>query len=282
MGPSLLIHQTQEYLVRHQEKVLGPFGTDFIEAMVMSGVYPASVSVQKVGTTIWMPFSNVISGHNTPIIMGQNASLAVMPTTITSNPTSKRKPSPSKKIENVVAWLVGSFGVLVVLWIIGTVASSGSRTKARASSVVETSNAAAPTTRTEASETSKNQYSSPSRASRPPAITEDTGQIYRDAYGRTYRVSNSDYSRLLSMKSALTTKQTSLNAEKTRLKALSAELDQDRLYLDQTSQYAVDAFNRKVGQVNNLNDRMQFSVNDFNKDVDAFNTELERVGTPIH
>ena len=125
-------NETQEYLVRHQEQVLGPFGTDFVEAMIMSGVYPATVNVQKVGTTVWLPFSN----------------------------------------------------------------------------------------------------------------------------------------------------------EETRLKALSTERDQDRTYLNRTylnrtSQYSVDAFNRKVGQVNSLNDRVQALVNDFNRDVDAFNAELARVGTLI-
>ena len=106
--------------------------------------------------------------------------------------------------------------------------------------------------------------------------------VYRDASGRTYRVSHSDYYRLSEMKTALSLKQIGMNAEEARLKSLATEVDRDRTTLNSYSQSAVDSFNRKVNQVNAMNSRVQSLVNDYNQDVDAFNRELERVGTHIN
>jgi hypothetical protein len=114
------------------------------------------------------------------------------------------------------------------------------------------------------------------------SLPQESTQIYRDASGRTYRVPNAAYHRLLILQSALSRKKSSLDLEESRLKSLSTQVDSERAYLDQTSQYAVDAFNRKVNQINGLNSKVQSMVNDYNHDVDAFNTELERVGTPIN
>ncbi len=83
------------------------------------------------------------------------------------------------------------------------------------------------------------------------------------------------------MKSAIESKKQILDSEEARLEALSKQLDRERVYLNRNSQYAVDAFNQKVNQLNSMNDRMQSLVNGFNRDVNAFNAELERVGTPI-
>ena len=84
------------------------------------------------------------------------------------------------------------------------------------------------------------------------------------------------------MQTSLSFKQSSMQLEEERLSALAAEVDRARITLDRYNQYSVDAFNRKVNQVNSMNDRVQSLVKDYNRDVDAFNTELERVGTPIN
>lgn len=115
-------------------------------------------------------------------------------------------------------------------------------------------------------------------ASLPPS--EDS-QLYRDESGRVYRVPNSAYYRLLSMSSALGLKKQNLDREEAELTFLAEELDRDRRYLDRSSQYEVDRFNRKVNRLNALNDELQSLVRDYNRDVNAFNAELERVGTPI-
>ena len=84
------------------------------------------------------------------------------------------------------------------------------------------------------------------------------------------------------MQTSLSFKQSSMQLEEERLSALAAEVDRARITLDRYNQYSVDAFNRRVNQVNAMNDRVQSLVKDYNRDVDAFNTELERVGTPIN
>jgi hypothetical protein len=106
--------------------------------------------------------------------------------------------------------------------------------------------------------------------------------IYRDESGRSYRVSNADYNRLLGMRTALGPKSAQIDRKKQERQALSSQLDIERTTLDQTSQYAVDSFNLKINRLNAMNGPLQIMVADFNRDVDAFNSELERVGTPIN
>jgi hypothetical protein len=106
--------------------------------------------------------------------------------------------------------------------------------------------------------------------------------VYRDESGRSYRVSNADYNRLVGMRAALTPKSAMIDRSKKERQALSSQLEIDRSTLDQTSQYAVDTFNRKINRLNAMNGPLQALVDDFNRDVDAFNAELERVGTPIN
>jgi hypothetical protein len=120
--------------------------------------------------------------------------------------------------------------------------------------------------------------SSPMAASRP---SSEDSQLYRDESGRVYRVPNSAYYRLQAMSSALGIKKRNLDREESELKFLAEELDRDRRYLDRSSQYEVDRFNGKVNRLNSMNDALQSLVDDYNRDVNAFNAELERVGTPI-
>jgi hypothetical protein len=54
------------YTVHHSEQVQGPFDLDFIEAMVMSGVYAPTVLIQKVGTTSKVALSQVIQSKSGP------------------------------------------------------------------------------------------------------------------------------------------------------------------------------------------------------------------------
>ena len=43
--------KANQYLVHHQGEIQGPFEVDFIEAMIMSGVYPSSVIVENAVTS---------------------------------------------------------------------------------------------------------------------------------------------------------------------------------------------------------------------------------------
>ena len=269
---------TPKFLVTHQGDTQGPFETEFIEAMVMAQVYPAAVLVQKEGSAEWLPFSSLgVLGPN-PEQQGQITQNSCPPSQTNTGATKPKKTKP----ESVVAWVVGIFAVLVILWIVGMVTSSKPHPKQRdpisqyhAPSPPPPSN---PLTTTPSSRSGYASSNTPPVANQPAQST----QIYRDASGRTYSVPNSAYYHLVSLQSALSLKKTSLDLEESRLESLSKKVDSERTYLDQTSQYAVDAFNRKVNQINSLNSKVQSMVDDYNRDVDAFNTELERVGTPIN
>lgn len=275
--------QSEQYLVHHQGQIQGPFDVDFIEVMIMSGVYPASVIVEKSGTSVRVPFSHVRARLKSPLVGTSPLSPAKEPTptgSLASQPPKKPR-SKRTKPETIVAQVVGVFAVLVVIWIIATVTSSKKPQKSSFSSTsspASSSQSYSQSARTSTSAPRSGPIYQSSGATSPPADT----MVYRDASGRTYRVSNLDYYRLSSMKSALSLKQSRLNAEEDRLNSLGQELERAKATLDRYSQYSVDAYNRKVNQVNSLNSLVQSLVDDYNRDVDAFNRELERVGTPTY
>jgi hypothetical protein len=125
-------------------------------------------------------------------------------------------------------------------------------------------------------------YSSPSPytgTTTTPSVAGTT--LYRDASGRTYRVSDADYYRLLSRRQSLDMEQRRIDARERELEDLGSQIDRMRFSLDRTSQYAVDSFNRKVREINSLSDDLEYMVSSYNRQVDAFNAELERVGTPV-
>lgn len=199
--------QKPKYMVSHQGDALGPFETEFIEAMVMAQVYPASVLVQKHGTSDWVPFNSLGGG------IAANSTVQRPNTQISDPPTPfgtpKGKPKKTKP-DTVVAQIVGVFAVLVVIWIIATVTSSKKAPKSRFSSTpspVSSSDTYSRSVLTPTSSSRPSSTYSSSSASTPPA----GAMVYRDTSGRTYRVSNSDYHRLLVLQSALSLKKTNVN-----------------------------------------------------------------------
>ena len=94
-------------------------------------------------------------------------------------------------------------------------------------------------------------------------------------------VSDADYQRLFPIKFAL-------DAESQKLDQLQAQQDskanrirQDRENLDNTDSYAVDAFNAEVGAYKASRPYIKLRTDNYNTRVDAFNQELQRVGTLI-
>jgi hypothetical protein len=247
--------------------------------MVMAQVYPASVLVQRVGATEWIPFTSLGVLAPNPAHQGQITENSCPPSRPNARATNPKK--KKTKPETVVAWVVGTFAVLVVLWIVGLVTSS-KPSPTPDWDINPNQASTAPTTSSPLTTTPSSRSSYTSNTRPVVSLPQESTQIYRDASGRTYRVPNAAYHRLLTLQSALSRKKTSLDLEESKLKSLSTQVDSERAYLDLTSQYAVDAFNRKVNQINGLNSKVQSMVNDYNHDVDAFNTELERVGTPIN
>jgi hypothetical protein len=114
----------------------------------------------------------------------------------------------------------------------------------------------------------------------PPKLVDDT-TLYRDASGRTYRVPNAAYSRLLSKKAALDAQKPEMDRQQAAINARAAEIDRDRLSLNRRNQNSVDLFNQKVNRFNDANTRLQSAVDSYNLGVNAFNDELARVGTLI-
>jgi hypothetical protein len=274
-------NQPDQYLVHHQGQIQGPFGVDFIEAMVISGVYPSSVVVERPNTSVRLPFSELMAVADFEL------------------PSRNSPQSKKTKPETVVAWIAGAFGVCVLLWIINLFTSSKKPESSSSNARTDWSNprpahnqveSGSPTSAgtNHSPSTSKSSYAptrvSPTpqaRASSKPGsyMPADDSKIYRDASGRSYRVSSADYNRLVVMKSALTPKSDRIDRYKQERQALSSQLESDRITLDQTSQYAVDSFNSKINRLNAMNGPLQNLVDDFNRDVDAFNAELARVGT---
>ncbi|MBE2285778.1 MAG: hypothetical protein IAE77_20120 [Prosthecobacter sp.] len=129
------------YLVHHAGQVQGPFDLDFVEAMVMSGVYAPSVMIQKAGTTSQVEFSQVIRSKSglTPLSHGaaravqKEASSAVLApatripeTRDQSIPQTGITNSKPLSIEAKFAWVICISVGLFLFWIFGEVASKRS------------------------------------------------------------------------------------------------------------------------------------------------------------
>ena len=63
-----------------------------------------------------------------------------------------------------------------------------------------------------------------------------------------------------------------------QLESLSREIERDRLYLDRTSQFSVDALNRKVSQHNSLLEQARAQDRLVNQMVADYNAKLQRHG----
>ena len=292
MSHSPTLH-TDHYIVHHRGKTEGPFTADFIEAMIMSGVYPPSVIVESSVTSKKTKFEDI------------SAAQQACPSPESTTATGQREPSANSmqqgatnsspmKIFYVVIVVIG---IASIAWIfsINNTSVSSNKSKSVKSSITPIKTTYTPKKKTSTlhsskSNTSRSRYSKPtsghSKSSSRysiPSVTPSPANtmLYRDEYGRTYRLSDYDYRRLSIMKSSLSAKSTSVGFEKSRLSSMANEVDRARIGLDRTSQYAIDSFNRKVGQVNTMNRRVQNLVDDYNQDVNAFNRELESVGTLI-
>jgi len=303
-----------QYLVHFQGETQGPFDRSFIEAMVMAGVYPADVKLQVVGERKVEPFDQrrecdkqtPDSNRGDPAPPLQRKPQIGECSTDQSGGSAPALPPKPFSTEAKFAVGVTIAGALALFLIFVEVSSSTSKSSSSltppyrsSDSTPRPSTSSFPQSKPPAQQKpaiAETIYTpsppppsyAPSVSTRSPSFGSSSSspaaegsQIYRDASGRTYRVPNSAYYRLLTMKTAIESKKQILDSEEAHLDSLSTQVDRERIYLNRNSQYSVDTFNRKVNQVNSLNDRLQNLVDDFNRDVNAFNAELERVGTPI-
>lgn len=98
--------------------------------------------------------------------------------------------------------------------------------------------------------------------------------------GRTYRVSTENYRILSAQKEKLDSSLAYIRGSENALEAEKRQIERDRITMDTTSQSAVDDFNQEVDTYNTSSAQVQKSINAYNSQVNAFNAELERVGTP--
>jgi hypothetical protein len=96
--------------------------------------------------------------------------------------------------------------------------------------------------------------------------------------GKVYRVPSSVSSTLASEKSEIESERTTLEALGTQIEDLGREIERDRIYLDRTSQFAVDSFNSKVERYNALNQKAKIANAAFNEKVDSYNAKLQQNG----
>jgi hypothetical protein len=61
-----------------------------------------------------------------------------------------------------------------------------------------------------------------------------------------------------------------------QVEQLSREIESERIYLDRTSQYAVNQFNTKVDRYNTLTRQAKAATATFNQKVDNYNARSRR------
>jgi hypothetical protein len=277
---------SETYFVHHAGEVHGPFEVSFIEAMVMAGVYARNVFVQELNSEAVMPLAGVLPGGAMP------------------PPLPGGRRSTNNSSAAATAWICSILGSGLLMLIICLViqsrwgkdstktsspySSSSSSSSSPYSSYPYTSTSTPPPVTLPAYTPPKltlpplpaGTYDRPSAPplSVPEPVVDNT-KVYRDASGRSYRVSSYDYGRLQGMKSQLDVKQRAIDISEANVRLLEIELDAARAALDNTSQYQIDSFNRKVDRFNALNEELKSEVSTYNQSVRAFNSELSRVGT---
>jgi hypothetical protein len=170
---------------------------------------------------------------------------------IVLNEQRKQKSSNKEKSSNKVGIGFLVFGAIVVLWgIIGSCNSTN--TSSSNSSYTPSPTPSAPT------------YTPPPTVGNPA--------------NKTYRIPSSVSSTLANEKAELESERAPLEALDAQVEKLGREIENDRLYLDRTSQFAVDEFNVKVGQYNALAQKAKTANAAFNEKVDNYNAKWRQYG----
>jgi hypothetical protein len=140
---------------------------------------------------------------------------------------------------------------------------------------------------------SKSAIDSPAYEAASKYTPPDTTKLFRSATGQTYRVSNADYTRLAfksshiaSLKSAIDLEEMTVNSAQEEVDRMARSLSLSKSMLNNRSQsdidgynYEVDRYNRKLKESRETVANFNRSVHELNAEVDAFNSDLHRVGT---
>lgn len=260
------------YVVSHNGEVKGPFDLDMIEAFILSGHYPKDVRICPEGTDDWK----------------SHAPATATPTSAPLHTAPRSTNKPPRTLPKWPFWVGG----LIVLWIIGTSSrgtrdtASASRSSAylptatpyRAYAPAASSSAPRPSYSTPVASSGFDPFKAGAEPLDSAALPSDV--LYKGANGRTYRVPHSAYLRLSRQRAAIDAEEAAITAIQAKQRGLSDRLETERSFLDRTDEFEVDAFNDQINDLNTARIQLKRRIDAFNTSVDAFNAELERVGTP--
>jgi hypothetical protein len=113
-----------------------------------------------------------------------------------------------------------------------------------------------------------------------PSVTPSTPSTFDggNSVGNVYRVPSSVSSTLKREKEEIESERAILEVLEAQVEKLGREIERDRIYLDRTSQFAVNTFNEKVDRHNTLSQRAKMANAAFNEKVDSYNAKLQRYG----
>jgi len=317
--PSITHIAQNQYLVKHAGRVQGPFPAHFITAMVQAGIYSTAIPTQRTGYAHWTPYASFDFGadldnslkvrpqssdpkaasHSTPfnhkklacVLLGifllsvwianqspaGKSNAAPVATTAASS-----QPSPASSYSSSSSSYTSE-------------GSSFSAAREIGPAPEDRSSFKAPTTTYRPTEPSSYKSYDPGTASTPlpppaypPSVSQQPSYYHppsthsvTDASGRTYRVSEVFYADLVTMQTALELKKQKLEEAKADLLAADQKLAKTLRLVDKTDSREVASYNKGVRQLDAMQEKLQLLLDDYNSDVDAYNTKLARVGTPI-
>ena len=125
---------------------------------------------------------------------------------------------------------------------------------------------------------SSNSSYTPSPTPSTPAYTPPPVSAGGNSGGNVYHIPSSVSSTLDDEKVKIESDRKTLEALDAQVEKLGRDIENDRLYLDKTSQYAVDAFNAKVDRYNTLAQQDKAATAAFNEKVDNYNAKLRQYG----
>lgn len=108
-----------------------------------------------------------------------------------------------------------------------------------------------------------------------------TEEIYTDASGRSYSLSREDYNRLYVVKIRLNAMERAIEEKAKALNAAAVELDGRKTTLDTKNASAMAEYNKLLATIKKLDAEVESETLIYEAEAGVFNKELERVGRPV-
>ena len=170
-----------------------------------------------------------------------------------------RRTLAAQKSENAgCLWIIGAIGFFWIVSLFNNNSSSGTASSTRYT---------APTT-----------YSAPSPVYSTPVPTYSTPSTSYSGNTGTYSVPNSRSAELARDREAIQVAKTQAENYSAQLDSMASAINRERIYLDRSSQYAVDMFNQKVNRYNAMLEQQKALNGRVNQMVDAYNAKLQLYG----